>query len=196
MTAARGRRADRSIRRARSCSGSDGHERHLGAARRRRLPGHDEPRRDPSRARWSSRAGPATGRRCRRSRTRVPPDVEQLTPFEYRNPTQLPDGGVLVVGRVGHRRAARGRAEAIGATGDPLGRRARAAAANVSRPRRPVVDGRVRRLGPALRRGRRSPAGAAAAVAAARRDARANDARPQRADGDGRRAGGPLGGRP
>ena len=28
----------------------------------------------------------------------VPPDVEQLTPFEYRNPAQLPDGGVLVVG--------------------------------------------------------------------------------------------------
>ena len=28
----------------------------------------------------------------------VPTDVEQLTPFEYRNPVQLPDGGVLVVG--------------------------------------------------------------------------------------------------
>ena len=28
----------------------------------------------------------------------LPPDVEQLTPFEYRNPAQLPDGGVLVVG--------------------------------------------------------------------------------------------------
>ena len=28
----------------------------------------------------------------------LPPDVEQLTPFAYRNPTQLPDGGVLVVG--------------------------------------------------------------------------------------------------
>jgi putative flavoprotein involved in K+ transport len=28
----------------------------------------------------------------------LPPDVEQLTPFEYRNPTQLPDGGVVVVG--------------------------------------------------------------------------------------------------
>ena len=97
---------------------------------------------------------------------------------------------------VGHRRAAGGRAAAIGTTGDPLGRRARAAAANVSRPRRPLVDGRIRRVGPALRRGRRSPAGAAAAVAAARRDARANDARPQCADGDGRRAGGPLGGRP
>ncbi len=28
----------------------------------------------------------------------LPPDVEQLTPFGYRNPTQLPDGGVLVAG--------------------------------------------------------------------------------------------------
>ncbi|TML08497.1 MAG: pyridine nucleotide-disulfide oxidoreductase [Actinobacteria bacterium] len=28
----------------------------------------------------------------------LPPDVEQLTPFEYRTPTQLPDGGVVVVG--------------------------------------------------------------------------------------------------
>ena len=28
----------------------------------------------------------------------VPPNVEQLTPFHYRGPAQLPDGGVLVVG--------------------------------------------------------------------------------------------------
>ena len=28
----------------------------------------------------------------------VPADVEQLTPFDYRNPAQLPEGGVLVVG--------------------------------------------------------------------------------------------------
>jgi len=28
----------------------------------------------------------------------LPPDVEQLTTFVYRNPTQLPNGGVLVVG--------------------------------------------------------------------------------------------------
>jgi putative flavoprotein involved in K+ transport len=28
----------------------------------------------------------------------VPPDVEQLTPFDYRDSAQLPDGGVLVVG--------------------------------------------------------------------------------------------------
>jgi putative flavoprotein involved in K+ transport len=28
----------------------------------------------------------------------VPPNVEQLTPFTYRNPRRMPDGGVLVVG--------------------------------------------------------------------------------------------------
>jgi putative flavoprotein involved in K+ transport len=28
----------------------------------------------------------------------LPPEVEQLTAFDYRNPAQLPDGGVLVVG--------------------------------------------------------------------------------------------------
>jgi putative flavoprotein involved in K+ transport len=31
-------------------------------------------------------------------RDAVPPSVEQLTPFGYRHPDQLPDGGVLVVG--------------------------------------------------------------------------------------------------
>jgi putative flavoprotein involved in K+ transport len=47
---------------------------------------------------WSSRAGPATSRRCRRFADAVPPSVEQLTPFDYRDPAKLPDGGVLVVG--------------------------------------------------------------------------------------------------
>ena len=28
----------------------------------------------------------------------LPPDVEQITPFDYRDPSQLADGGVLVVG--------------------------------------------------------------------------------------------------
>jgi putative flavoprotein involved in K+ transport len=28
----------------------------------------------------------------------IPPTIAQLTPFEYRNPSHLPDGGVLVVG--------------------------------------------------------------------------------------------------
>jgi putative flavoprotein involved in K+ transport len=31
-------------------------------------------------------------------RQALPPSIESLTPFEYRNPDQLPDGGVLIVG--------------------------------------------------------------------------------------------------
>jgi putative flavoprotein involved in K+ transport len=34
----------------------------------------------------------------RRLRDSVPAPIEQFTPFDYRNPAQLPDGGVLVVG--------------------------------------------------------------------------------------------------
>ena len=83
--------------------------------------------------------------------------------------------------RVGHRRAARRRNPALRPPRHAVGRRTRAAAANVSRPRRAVVDGRLRRLESALRRDRRSDARAPAAVAAARRHARAHDARPQRA---------------
>ena len=94
---ARGRRAHRSLRRAYAGSGSDGHEREQGAANRRRLPGHDEPRRDPvARGRHRQRSlQPAGGATFADA---LPPEVVQLTPFEYRNPTQLPDGGVLVVG--------------------------------------------------------------------------------------------------
>jgi putative flavoprotein involved in K+ transport len=33
-----------------------------------------------------------------RLRDALPASLEQFTPFEYRNPTQLPDGGVLIVG--------------------------------------------------------------------------------------------------
>ena len=139
---------------------------------------------------------PATGRRCRHFAERAAAGRRAADAVRVPQPDPTPRRRRARRGRVGHRRAAGGRAEAIGTTGDPLGRGACTAAANVSRPRRPVVDGRVRRLGPAVRRGRRSHARAAATVAAARRNARANDARPQRADGDGRRAGGPLGGRP
>jgi putative flavoprotein involved in K+ transport len=38
------------------------------------------------------------GRSGGRPREAVPPSVEQLTPFGYRDPAKLPDGGVLVVG--------------------------------------------------------------------------------------------------
>ena len=55
-------------------------------------------RRNPLPGPWSSRAAPATGRRCRPLREAVPASVRQLTTFGYRHPGQLPDGGVLVVG--------------------------------------------------------------------------------------------------
>ena len=83
----------------------------------------------------------------------VPASVEQLTPFGYRDPAQLPDGGVLVVGALGDRRAAGRRAEAVGPAGDSLGGGARAVAAHVPRTRCAVVDGRVGRVGSAVRRG-------------------------------------------
>ena len=119
-------------------------------------------------------AVPAFAPRCRRR-------CEQVTPFDYRNPDQLPDGGVLVVGRVRDRRAARRRAAAVGPAGHAVGRGARAAAAHLPRPRRALVDGRLGRLGRAVRRGRRPRPRPAAAVAAAGRHPRARDPRPQRA---------------
>ena len=70
----------------------------------------------------------------------VPASVEQLTPFDYRAPAKLPDGGVLVVGDVGDRRAAGRRAAAVGPAGDPVGGGAHAVAAHVPRPRCAVVE--------------------------------------------------------
>ena len=111
----------------------------------------------------------------------VPASVEQLTPFDYRGPDQLARRRRPRRRSVGHRRAAGRRAQALGPAGDPLGRRARADAAHLPRTRRAVVDGRLGRVGPAVRRGRRPHPGPAAPLAAARRHPGADDARPQRA---------------
>ena len=143
----RGRRAHRSIRRARPRSGPDGHERDLGAACRRRLPGHDEPT-----ARSESRAVVIASGACNLPTVPAFADAAAAggrAAHAVRVPQPDPTPGRRRARRrrVGDRRAARGRAEAIGTTGDALGRGARAPAADVSRPRRPVVDGRVRRLG-------------------------------------------------
>ena len=123
----------------------------------------------------------------------VPASVEQLTPFDYRDPTRLPDGRVLVVG--------------ASATGVQL-------AAELKQSGRPVTlsVGEHVRL-PRTYRGRdvlwwMDASGVwdqrydevddltrarSAAFASARRDSRADGARSQRARLDGRRAGGPLG---
>ena len=42
--------------------------------------------------------GAATCRRCRRPARLVPDGITSLTPADYRNPDQVPEGGVLVVG--------------------------------------------------------------------------------------------------
>ena len=109
-------------------------------------------------------------------------------------PRQAPRRRRARGGSVGDRRAAGRRAAAVGSAGDPRGGGARAVAAHVPRPRCAVVDGRVGCVGSAVRRGRGSHPGPAAALASARRDSRADDARSQHARLDGRRAAGPLGG--
>ena len=65
--------------------------------RRRRVPRGDERRRDqqPDRGDRERRLQPAVGARAQRARPRR---RAGLTPFDYRDPGQLPDGGVLVVG--------------------------------------------------------------------------------------------------
>ena len=75
-----------------------GDERHVGAAHRRRVPRDDEPRRDPLPGRGHRERRLQSADRCQSSRDAVPASVEQLTPFDYRDPAKLPDGGVLVVG--------------------------------------------------------------------------------------------------
>ena len=77
----------------------------------------------------------------------VPASVEQLTPFDYRGPDQLPDGGVLVVGASATGVQLAAELAPIGPAGDPLGGRARADAAHLPRPRRALVDGRGRASG-------------------------------------------------
>ena len=76
----------------------------------------------------------------------VPASVEQLTPFDYRAPAKLPDGGVLVAGAsaTGVQLAAE-----IQQSGR-LVRGGRPVAAHVSRTRCAVVDVRVGRVGPAV----------------------------------------------
>ena len=104
-------------------------------------------------------------------RQAVPPSIAVL--HAVRLPQSRPAARRRRAGRrrVGHRRAARRRDPPLRPAGDALGRRARAAAADLSRSRRALVDGRVRRVEPALRRDRRPDACPPAAVTATRRDA-------------------------
>ncbi len=81
----------------------------------------------------------------------LPPTVHSVPAFDYRNPEQLPPGGVLVVGA-----SATGvqLADEIHRAGRPVtlcvGEHVRLPQ-KLSRPRQPLVDGALRGLEPALR---------------------------------------------
>ena len=94
-----GRRPDRGLRRRQRRPGARRHDRDLGAPRgRRRLPRrHGRRRLDaPTRSWW--RPGPATSRPSRRPPRASRRGSPSSRPHEYRNPGQVPEGGVLVVG--------------------------------------------------------------------------------------------------
>ena len=92
--------------------------------------------------RWSSRAARATGRTSRRVARRHP--AVHPACHAVRLPQPVAAAGRRRAGRraIRNRRAAGRRDPSIGTARDALGRRARPAAADVSRPRRPLVDGR------------------------------------------------------
>ena len=64
----------------------------------------------------------------------VPASVDQLTPFDYRNPDHLAEGGVLVVGASATGVQLAAELLALGAPGDPLSRGTRAVAPHLPRP--------------------------------------------------------------
>ena len=144
------------------------HDGHVGDPHRRRLPRRHRRRRPAlphagagERRLQRRQRARAACRPCRR-RSSSSPRSTTATPISCRRrrPRRR---------RVGHRRAAGGRDPALRPPRDARRRRARAAAADLSRPRRAVVDGRVGRVEPALRRDRRSHTRAPPAVAAAGR---------------------------
>ena len=158
-------RLHRALRRRRSRAPvRDRHDRDLGApGGRRRLRGRHRRRRldAPTRSCW--RAGPATSPTVPAARRGAcPRGITHAHADEYRNPGQLPDGGVLVVGA-----SATGvqLADEIQRSGRPVtlavGEHVRMPRA-LPRPRHPLVDGRRRRPRRAPRRGRRPRRGRAA----------------------------------
>ena len=101
-------------------------------------------------------------------RDAVPASIEHFTPLNYRNPAQLPEGGVLVVGPSATGVQLAGEIHRSGRKVTLSRRRARPPAAHLSRTRCALVDGVVRRMGSAIRPDRRHHARAEAPVAAAR----------------------------
>ena len=127
------------------------------ARTRRRLRGRHRPRCvDTARPSCSPAAACERRRRAGDRRGHCRRRSPSVTPLTYRSPDQLDDGGVLVVGGVGHRRATRRRDPPQRAARHARRRRARAHAAHLPRPRHLLVDGGRRCPRRALRRGRRS----------------------------------------
>ena len=71
---------------------------HVGQANRRRATTSPPTTASFGAAAWCWRAAPATSRMCRPFSQAVPASIECFTPLDYRNPDQLPEGGVLIVG--------------------------------------------------------------------------------------------------
>ena len=110
----------------------------------------------------------------------VPAGITTLTPADYRNPGELPDGGVLVVGASASGIQIAAELHRSGRHGHARRRGARPDAAHLSRQGHPVVDGRIRATRRALRPDSRPRPGSQPAVDAADRITRSRNARPQR----------------
>ena len=95
---ARGDRLHLALCRVVGCARAHAHHRHLREANRRGIRRHDDQRASSlPHHRGGERRLQCSERAVARAR-RVPPSIQCLTPFSYRNPNDLPEGGVLVVG--------------------------------------------------------------------------------------------------
>ena len=121
--------------------------------------------------------GPTAGRTSRLPPRACPRTSRVLTSAQYRNPDQLPDGGVLVVGASASGAADRRRAGPRRASGRPRGRRPHPDAAPLPRHGRALVARPDRSPGPHHRHRRRPRGRTTRAVAPAGRAARPATAR-------------------
>ena len=126
----------------------------------------------------------------------LPPGIKTLTPMEYRNPAQVEDGGVLVVGASATGTQLAEELQLVGPARDARGRRAHPRAPRLPRPGHQVVDGRRRRDGRPLRRARRHRPRPRRALAAAGGVDGPQIGRSQPADGARRAPGRSSGGDP
>ena len=161
-------------------AGTDRHDGDLGQGRRRRVPRADRPGN-------LARADGGAGLRGGHSAGGAGAGAAGAGRDHLGHPGGLPQPGRAAPRRraggrrLGQRDPARRRAAPLRAPGHARRRRARPHATHLPRPGHPVVAGVLGGAGPALRRGRRSGAGAERAVHAAGRLARP-DGRPERTE--------------